>query len=414
MGMTWNKDLLREVGAAMASEVSKTGTIGMYAPALDTHRHPYNGRNFEQFGEDGALCGKLGAREVYGMITHGIQPSVKHYVISTPGMNPRHYNSWITEQNLRENYLKAFEWTVKEGNTNFVMTSFNNIGGVMCATSYALNTEILRNEWGFKGSIITDYDVKTSDGKTTANLIRAGNDLRFQGSVANRSELDETNAVDMALAVCSVKNSLYSFCNTYYRTKNYDPNFTTTSFTVIPTFNWWIPSLVIINVIIDCGFLFLVFWLWIKPFVIKKQVVVGDKCVCEQTAIRITEVKQKEENISSEPIATATATTATETAATTATVAKNAESKAETTGGDKAKVYFNAIKYYALAKDGKVTSDVEGNTVTVKAVDKVIVSLTLDGDKVKAEYPVGDKDKVEIIVSDSSSLGKALLFIERA
>ena len=252
--MTWNKDLLRQVGAAMASEVSKTGTIGMYAPALDTHRHPYNGRNFEQFGEDGTLCGKLGAREVYGMITHGIQPSVKHYVISTPGMNPRHYNSWITEQNLRENYLKAFEWTVKEGNTNFVMTSFNNIGGVMCATSYALNTEILRNEWGFKGSVITDYDVRTLDGKTTANLIRAGNDLRFQGSVANRSELDETNAVDMALAVRSVKNSLYSFCNTYYRTKTYNPDFTTTSFTVIPTFNWWIPSLVMINVIIDCGF----------------------------------------------------------------------------------------------------------------------------------------------------------------
>ena len=410
MGMTWNKDLLRQVGAAMASEVSKTGTIGMYAPALDTHRHPYNGRNFEQFGEDGTLCGKLGAREVYGMITHGIQPSVKHYVISTPGMNPRHYNSWITEQNLRENYLKAFEWTVKEGNTNFVMTSFNNIGGVMCATSYALNTEILRNEWGFKGSVITDYDVRTLDGKTTANLIRAGNDLRFQGSVANRSELDETNAVDMALAVRSVKNSLYSFCNTYYRTKTYNPDFTTTSFTVIPTFNWWIPSLVMINVIIDCGFLFLVFWLWIKPFIIKKQVVVGDKCVCEQTAVRITEVKPKEENDPKQSVAANIPATV----GAAATVTKKVESKAETTENDKAKVYFNAIKYYALAKDGKVTSDAEGNTVTIKSGDKVIVSLTIDGDNVKAEYPVGNKDKVEIIVSDSSSLGKALLFVEKA
>ena len=418
MGMTWNKDLLRQVGAAMASEVSKTGTIGMYAPALDTHRHPYNGRNFEQFGEDGTLCGKLGAREVYGMITHGIQPSVKHYVISTPGMNPRHYNSWITEQNLRENYLKAFEWTVKEGNTNFVMTSFNNIGGVMCATSYALNTEILRNEWGFKGSVITDYDVRTSDGKTTANLIRAGNDLRFQGSVANRSELDETNAVDMALAVRSVKNSLYSFCNTYYRTKTYNPDFTTTSFTVIPTFNWWIPSLVMINVIIDCGFLFLVFWLWIKPFVIKKQVVVGDKCVCEQTAVRITEIKKNDEeeikktekaaNITAATVAVAESTDKKQPMETEA-VKENAAAT-----GNKAKVYFNAIKYYALAKDGKVTSDAEGNTVTIKSGDKVIVSLTIDGDNVKAEYPVGDKDKVEIIVSDSSSLGKALLFIERA
>ena len=416
MGMTWNKDLLREVGGAMASEVSKTGTIGMYAPALDTHRHPYNGRNFEQFGEDGVLCGKLGSKEVYGMITHGIQPSVKHFVISTPGINPRNYNSWITEQNLRENYLKAFEWTVKEGNTNFIMTSFNNVGGVMCAYSYALNTQILREEWGFKGSIITDYNVNSGT-RTTASLIRSGNDLRFQGAVANRAELDENNAVDMALAVRSVKNSLYSFCNTYYRTKNYDPNFTTTSFTVIPTFNWWIPSLVAINIIIDCGFLFLCFWLWLKPLLIKKPVVVGEKCVCEQTAIRITEVKPKEENVSAQPATTATATTATETAATvaaTATATKEVESKDEVNVEDKTKAYFNAIKYYALAKDGKVTSDAEGNTVTVKAGDRVIVALTIDGDKVKAEYPVGDKDKVEVIVSDSSSLGKALLFVEKA
>ena len=250
MGMTWNKDLLREVGAAMAKETTEKGMIGLYAPAVDTHRHPFNGRNYEQFGEDGVLVGKLGAKEVYGMITHGVQPSVKHFVISTPGFNPRYYNSWITEQNLRENYLKAFEWTVKEGKTNFLMTSFNNIGGVMCATSYALNTEILRNEWGFKGSVITDYNVTTTDGKTTANLIRAGNDLRFQGSIANRSELDETNAVDMALAVRSVKNSLYSFCNTYYRTKTYDPNYSMTSYKVVLGFNWWIPSLVALNVLI--------------------------------------------------------------------------------------------------------------------------------------------------------------------
>ncbi len=259
-GMTWNKDLVRQMGAAMGSEVSKTPTIGMYAPAIDTHRHPYNGRNFEQFGEDGVLVGKLGAKEVYGMTTHGIQVSIKHFVISTPGINPRHYNSWITEQNLRENYLKTFEWAVKEAGANYLMTSFNNIGGVMCATSYALNTEILRNEWGFKGSVITDYDVKTSDGKTTASLIRAGNDLRFQGSIANRSELDETNAVDMALAVRSVKNSLYSFCNTYYRTKNYDPNFSVTTFTTIPAFNWWIPSLIALNVLIFAAVGIIVFF----------------------------------------------------------------------------------------------------------------------------------------------------------
>ena len=264
-GMTWNKDLLREMGAAMAKEVSGLARIGLYAPALDVHRHPYNGRNFEQFGEDPVLVAKLGAKEVYGMTTHGIQCSIKHFIISTPGMNPHYYNSWITEQNLRESYLRAFEESVKESKANFLMTSFNNIGGVMCATSYALNTEILRNEWGFVGSVITDYNVTTRE-KTTANIIRSGNDLRFMNSAANLAELDETNAVDMALGVRSVKNSLYSFCNTYYRTKNYNPNYTITSYTTIPTFNWWIPSLVILNVLIFGAVAYTI----VRSFVLKK------------------------------------------------------------------------------------------------------------------------------------------------
>lgn len=258
-GMTWNEDLLREMGAAMGAETSKVAITGLYAPAIDVHRHAYNGRNFEQFGEDQVLVGKLGAAETYGMTTHGIQVSIKHFVISTPGVNPTDYNSWITEQNLRENYLKTFERTVKEADANFLMTSFNNIGGIQCALSYSLNTEILRNEWGFKGTVLTDYNVHTEDGRTSANLIRAGNDLRFSGNEPNRKELDENNVVDMALAVKSVKNVIYTFCNTYYRTKNYDPNYTKTSYTTIPTFNWWIPSLIGINVMIFAAIIIMVY-----------------------------------------------------------------------------------------------------------------------------------------------------------
>ena len=140
--------------------------------------------------------------------------------------------------------------------------------------------------------------------------------------------------------------------------------------------------------------------------------------MCEQTAVRITEIKKNDEeeikktekaaNITAATVAAAESTDKKQPMETEA-VKKNAAAT-----GNKAKVYFNAIKYYALAKEGNATSDAEGNTVTIKSGDKVIVSLTIDGDNVKAEYPVGDKDKVEIIVSDSSSLGKALLFIERA
>ncbi len=263
-GMTWNKSLLREMGAAMGAETSKLAITGLYAPAIDVHRHQYNGRNFEQFGEDGVLVGKLGAEETYGMTTHGIQVSIKHFVISTPGANPTDYNSWITEQNLRESYLRTFERTVKEAGANFLMTSFNNIGGVQCALSYSLNTEILRNEWGFKGTVVTDYNVHTENGKTSASLIRAGNDLRFSGNEPNRKELDENNAVDMALAVRAVKNTIYTFCNTYYRTKTYDPSFTKTSYTTIPVFNWWIPSLIALNVLIAAAVGIMVFFTFLS------------------------------------------------------------------------------------------------------------------------------------------------------
>lgn len=252
VGMTWNADLARQEGAAMGYEVAQQGVIGMYAPAVDLHRHPFNGRNFEQYGEDPLICGIMGSKAAYGLLTQGIQCSVKHFVCSTPGMNPRDYNTWLTEQNLRENYLRPFERCVKDAEANFIMTSFNNIGGVRCAYSYQLNNGVLRSEWGFKGSIITDYDVN-SPSRTTASLIRSGNDLRFQSSVANRAELSENNAVDVYLARQSVKNSLYSFCNSYYRAKTYNPNYTVADITIIPGFPWWIPVLVVFEVLALAG-----------------------------------------------------------------------------------------------------------------------------------------------------------------
>lgn len=271
VGMTFNKELARLEGAAMATEASLTGTIGIYAPAVDLHRHAYNGRNYEQYSEDPYLCGIMGGKMATGAITHGCQVSIKHFVCSQPGRNPRDYNTWLTEQNLRENYLKPFEIAIKESKANFLMTSFNNIGGVRCAYSYQLLNGVLREEWGFKGSIITDYDVNSAS-RTTANLIRSGNDLRFQGSVANRAELDKNNAVDVYLARQSVKRDLWSFCNTYYRTKNYDPNYTSTNVIVTQPFVWWIMVVIMIDVIIIGGIGVGIFFLF-KP---KKKALVNN------------------------------------------------------------------------------------------------------------------------------------------
>lgn len=251
VGMTYNKDLARQEGAAMAGEAKALGRVGLYAPAVDLHRHAYNGRNYEQYGEDPYLCGIMGGNRATGAITHGAQVSIKHLVLSQPGRNPRDYNTWLTEQNLRENYLKPFEIAIKKSKANFVMTAFNNIGGVRCAYSYQLNNGILRDEWGFTGSIVTDYNVSSSS-RTTASLIRSGNDLRFiSNDVTN--ELDYNNDVDVYLAVQSVKRDLYSFCNTYYRTKTYDPSFEDTTITSTQPFVWWIPTLIAVDVVFVLG-----------------------------------------------------------------------------------------------------------------------------------------------------------------
>ena len=248
LAQTFNAELARQAGLAMGKEVSAQGVIGMYAPAVDVTRHAFNGRNFEQFGEDPLLSGIMGAREVAGLIDQGVQCSVKHFVCSTPGKNPSNYNSWLTERTLREIYLKPFEYCVKDGGANYMMTSFNNIGGVKTAYSYALNTSVLRDEWGFKGSVITDYNVN-SGARTTANLIRSGNDMRFQGSAANLAEVSESNPIDVYLLQRSVKRSLYSFCNSYYRAKTYNPDYTTTSLKVTPAFRWWIMVLAIVEIL---------------------------------------------------------------------------------------------------------------------------------------------------------------------
>ena len=253
VGMTWNKDLAFQEGSCMGTELSDVSYNGMYAPALDVHRHPYNGRNFEQYAEDPILVGYMGANVVHGMLTHGIHPYIKHFICSTPGLNPHNLNTWLTEQNLRENYLRPFEMAVKIGKANSVMTSFNNIGGVGCAFSYGLNTAILRNEWGFRGSLITDAGVNSNNGTTIKSLIRSGNDLRFGSSEAELSLLDETNDVDVALTYKSAKNYIYSCCNSYYITKTYNPNYTTVQRHETPQFAWWKPVLIATDVIIFGG-----------------------------------------------------------------------------------------------------------------------------------------------------------------
>ncbi len=259
LGQTWNKDLAYEMGFALGSEAKKTGGMtGIYAPTVNLHRSPYFTRNYEAYSEDGVLSGYMAADMIRGAKDNGLSCYLKHFALSELGYNPNDVNTWLTEQNLRENYLKAFEIAVKDGQPNAVMSSFNCIGAVRCCNSYALLTQVLRKEWNFEGSVVTDYNMGT-----TREHVRSGNDLHLlPNENVFTSWLNENNAADVYAGYNAVKNAVYSYCNTYYAMKTYDPDAEMVLSRTEEVFAWWIPVLIALDVLVVGGMAFCVFWIF--------------------------------------------------------------------------------------------------------------------------------------------------------
>lgn len=166
MAATWNVPLMEELGRVMGEEGiigdSATGQpySSIYAPGVNLHRSPFGGRCSEYFSEDPYLSGIMAAAEIRGLQSKGVIPMVKHFVANEQETH-RSINgdlSWLTEQSLRELYLKSFEIAIKEGESRGIMSSFNRIGTRWTGGDYRLLTEILRDEWGFKGTVICDFN----------------------------------------------------------------------------------------------------------------------------------------------------------------------------------------------------------------------------------------------------------------
>ncbi len=164
---TWNDDLAEEFGKAIGQEGIELGTHVWYAPGCNIHRSPLGGRNNEYFSEDPLLSGKISAAVTKGAQSKGLIVTVKHFVANDQETNRQSNGlyTWLNEQSLRELYLEPFEITVKEGNAYGIMTAYNRIGNQWCGGSKALVTDLLRNEWGFDGFVITDASIDlTGDG----------------------------------------------------------------------------------------------------------------------------------------------------------------------------------------------------------------------------------------------------------
>lgn len=221
LGQTWSKSLAKDMGASLGLEGNQAGVNGWYGPAVNLHRSQFNFRNYEYYSEDPVLSGKMGANAIIGAKSNGVYAYLKHFALSELGQNSFSVNVWLTEQNLRENYLKAFEIAVKEGESNAIMTAFNGIGAVYAGRNYALNVSILRNEWGFKGSLITDW-AGTAEMNDCKNFVRGGNDLRLGNASNGASGFDQNNPTDVYCMKQSTKNIIYTGIDTYYFAKNYD------------------------------------------------------------------------------------------------------------------------------------------------------------------------------------------------
>ena len=175
LACTWNPDLVEEIGAAGASEV-KENNIGIWlTPAMNIHRSPLCGRNFEYYSEDPLIAGKMGAAMVRGIQSQHIAASVKHFACNNKESNRKDSDSRVSERALREIYLKGFEIVVKEGDPWTIMSSYNLINGQRASENKDLLTGILREEWGFKGIVTTDWWTRGEHYKET----KAGNDIKM-------------------------------------------------------------------------------------------------------------------------------------------------------------------------------------------------------------------------------------------
>lgn len=190
LACTWNTPLVEELYRQVGAEMSKKGSDVLLAPGMNIHRDPLCGRNFEYFSEDPLLTGEMGSAVVRGVQSNGVSACPKHFACNSQETNRTRTDSRVSQRALREIYLKGFEICVKEARPLNIMTSYNKLNGVWSHYHYGLCTQILRNEWGYDGCVMTDWWMRASRDpdfpllRNNAYRVRAQVDVLMPGAGA--------------------------------------------------------------------------------------------------------------------------------------------------------------------------------------------------------------------------------------
>lgn len=221
LAQTFNQELSYQYGLTVGAEASALGVDGWYAPGVNLHRSAFGGRNYEYYSEDSYLSGVMAAKTVEGSLDAGTYVYAKHFVVYDQDSMRDGCYIWMTEQTLREIYLKPFQIIIQKGGCTGIMSAYNRIGAVWAGGSTALLTDLLREEWGYTGVVITDY----SDHHQYMNgdqAIRAGGDLWMDGWLGSGTYLYDTdsNAFRQALRRAA-KDVIYMYLNAEYEHLQY-------------------------------------------------------------------------------------------------------------------------------------------------------------------------------------------------
>ncbi|GLU44780.1 glycoside hydrolase family 3 N-terminal domain-containing protein [Allomuricauda sp. NBRC 101325] len=207
LASTWNTDLVYQVGDAMGNEALEYGIDVILGPGANIHRHPFCGRNFEYYSEDPVVTGKIGAAMVKGIESNGVGTSVKHFVANNQETNRNFNDTRVSDRAMREIYLKGFEIIVEDAQPWTIMSSYNKVNGTYTSESRDLLTDILRDDWGFEGLVMSDW----FGGNDAVAMINAGNDLLEPGTKKQWKALiegQEDGTLDMDAVDTSVRRIL--------------------------------------------------------------------------------------------------------------------------------------------------------------------------------------------------------------